>query len=75
MRDCSGVATPKTLKNALNFFGALSSNTAGLKEKVGKELEKRVEKTFGIKSAPDSVAGGAIYQNFYQALNKVDELR
>ncbi|GIX62245.1 variant erythrocyte surface antigen-1 family protein [Babesia caballi] len=75
MMDCSGVATPKTLKNALNFFGALSGSTAGLKEKVGKELEKRVEDALGLQSAPKSVAGGAIYQNFYQALNKLDELR
>ncbi|GIX61612.1 ribosome-binding protein 1 [Babesia caballi] len=71
---CSDVPEPKTLKEALEFFGALSVSD-GLKESVGKKLEKRVSDALGTEAATNSVAGNSIKDNFEDVLGELDALR
>ncbi|GIX65168.1 variant erythrocyte surface antigen-1 family protein [Babesia caballi] len=70
---CFSVNKPNTLKDALDFFGALS--VSGLEGNVGEALEKRVRDALGIKLAPNSASGGSIKQNFKDVLTHLVKLR
>ncbi|GIX66240.1 secreted antigen 1 [Babesia caballi] len=75
----ASVPPPKSLKDALDFAGALLKNSSNIKDLVGKELEDRVAKTLGLRTAPKSVAGNddstTISQNFEKVLDNLKELR
>ncbi|GIX62998.1 ribosome binding protein [Babesia caballi] len=79
MARCPNVPEPKSLKDALDFVGALSDNSGDLKDRVGKDLERRVAKALGLRTAPKSVADDGssttISQNFNDVLTKLNELR
>ncbi|GIX61953.1 secreted antigen 1 [Babesia caballi] len=65
MTNCPGVPDPTSLKEALEFAGALCVNN-GLKDSVGQELERRVS-GYSNKIAVDTY--------FKSSLKNLDELR
>ncbi|GIX62319.1 extracellular matrix-binding ebh [Babesia caballi] len=76
MTGCTHVPEPTSLKDALDFAGAMRHNSGGLKDLVGKELERRVEDALGLPTAPKSVADkSSIKDNFNEVLDNLKELR
>ncbi|GIX61096.1 secreted antigen 1 [Babesia caballi] len=77
MTVCPSVPPPKSLKDALDLFGALGQGN--LKERVGTALERRVAQALGRTDVPQSVAHdctfNTISQNFEKVLTKLNELR
>ncbi|GIX64563.1 ribosome binding protein [Babesia caballi] len=71
---CPDVILPTTLKTALEFSGALSTNER-LRERVGQQLENRVKEALGLTVTPNSVAGGSIKENFETVLSELNALR
>ncbi|GIX62987.1 secreted antigen 1 [Babesia caballi] len=72
---CSDVPAPKTLKEALDFAGALSKND-NIRDLAGTVLQLRVSMALGLDEAPKSVAdNGSISKNFNDVLTKLNELR
>ncbi|GIX60620.1 secreted antigen 1 [Babesia caballi] len=75
--NCS-IKRPNTLKEALDFAGALSVNPSNLKDLVGSALEERARDALGLDQAPNSVGNHntkTISQNFKTVLTNLEELR
>ncbi|GIX64135.1 variant erythrocyte surface antigen-1 family protein [Babesia caballi] len=74
---CLGIPEPKTLKDALNLFGALSRSE--LKGRVGDGLGQRVKKALGLEKTPYSVSRDNDYttidQNYERVLENLEKLR
>ncbi|GIX62923.1 variant erythrocyte surface antigen-1 family protein [Babesia caballi] len=76
MVNSPAVSKPTTLKDVLDFTGALVRNTGDLKDRVGKEIEQRVKGAWKLQSLPSSVSErGSISHNFDKVLGELGKLR
>ncbi|GIX65144.1 variant erythrocyte surface antigen-1 family protein [Babesia caballi] len=75
MEGCHVLAHPTTLKGVLNFLGALSQNSAGLKERVGETLERSVRAALNLNEIPTSVTTGSIKNNFERVIANLESFR
>ncbi|GIX66369.1 secreted antigen 1 [Babesia caballi] len=75
MTNCPDVPAPTSLKEALDFAGALNKNSSDLKDRVGKELQERVKTKLSLSGELKSVSGSSISDNFEDFLSELDALR
>ncbi|GIX64565.1 variant erythrocyte surface antigen-1 family protein [Babesia caballi] len=64
---------PNTLKDALDFLGALSGSA--LKGRIGEAIEDRIKTKLQLNTEPKSVAGGSIKDTFEKVLAGFEALR
>ncbi|GIX64186.1 secreted antigen 1 [Babesia caballi] len=77
MTNCTDVPPPNSLKEALDFAGALSENSGDLKNLVGQELEDRVTSKLNFHTKPKTVSEeeDSIKSNYDKVLYDLNDLR